>query len=95
VSEQLETPPPWTGESPRFYTNALAITGGAFDVMLIFGMQEPTVGTGNQSIEEVARVSMSWGHAKAIIPLLAKMVADYESKYGEVPAPGFGDNWRT
>jgi len=50
--------------------------------------------SGEQTLEEVARVSMSWGHAKSMIPLLAKMVADYESKYGEVPAPGFGDNWR-
>lgn len=95
MSEEQTTQPEWTGDAPRFYTNALAINGGPFDVMLIFGMQQANVGGGDQPLEEVARVSMSWGHAKSIIPLLAKMVADYESKYGEVPAPGFGENWRT
>jgi Protein of unknown function (DUF3467) len=94
VSEQPATPPSWTGEAPRIYTNAVAINGGPFDVILIFGLQESAVGSGEHSVEEVARISMSWGHAKSMIPLLAKMVADYESKYGEVPAPGFGDNWR-
>ena len=95
MSEQPATPPSWTGEGPRFYANALGITGGPFDVMLVFGMQQPGIGGAEQSIEEVARVSMSWGHAKSIIPLLAKMVAYYESKYGEVPAPGFEENWRS
>jgi hypothetical protein len=73
----------------------MGITGGAFDVMFIFGMQQPLAGgTGEAVTEEVARVSMSWGHAKSIIPLLAKVVAEYESKYGEVPAPGFDENWK-
>jgi hypothetical protein len=37
---------------------------------------------------------MSWGHLKSMIPLLARMVADYESRVGEIPAPGFEDNWK-
>jgi uncharacterized protein DUF3467 len=81
------------------YVNVLKISGGPFDVMLIFGIQQsPPEGTatGQETppIDEAVRVSMSWGHAKSIIPLLAKMVADYESKYGQVPAPGFEDDWR-
>lgn len=73
----------------------MGITGNAFDVMFIFGMQQPPAGgTGEAITREIARISMSWGHAKSIIPLLAKVVAEYESKYGEVPAPGFDDNWK-
>jgi Protein of unknown function (DUF3467) len=79
------------------YANVVGINGGPFDVMLIFGMmQAPPGGPPGERqapIEEVVRVSMSWGTAKSMIPLLAKMVADYESKYGSVPAPGFEDNW--
>ncbi|MGH3189052.1 MAG: DUF3467 domain-containing protein [Streptosporangiaceae bacterium] len=94
MSEEPAAPPRWTGDSPRSYANVVAINGGPFDVMLVFGVQEARMGSGDQTLEEVARISMSWGHAKSMIPLLAKMVADYESKYGEVPAPGFEDNWR-
>lgn len=64
--------------------------------MLLFGLQEAAPGVGESqppAIKEVVRVSMSWGHAKSMIPLLAKMVADYEQKYGQVPAPGFDDIW--
>jgi len=88
--------PSWEGQAERVYANAMNIGGGAFDVVLIFGQQHPPPGGSDQEpkIEEVVRVCMSWGHAKSMIPLLARMVADYESKFGNVPAPGFDDNWR-
>ncbi len=32
---------------------------------------------------------MSLGHAKSMLPLLARAIADYESQVGEIPSPGF------
>ncbi len=95
--EDQPAQPPWTGPAGREYSNVLRITGGPFDVMLIFGLQQPApegAGQHEPEVGEVARISMSWGHAKSMIPLLARVVADYESKFGEVPAPGFENNWR-
>lgn len=98
MSNEATGLPDWNGPAQQVYANAVKINGGAFDVMLTFGLQQvPPNGAPEQEqppVDEVVRVSMSWGHAKSMIPLLARMVADYESKYGEVPAPGFGDNWR-
>jgi hypothetical protein len=97
VSEQPGAEPQWIGQAERVYTNAMKVSGGPFDVMLIFGLLQPGPGApaGQQSqVAEIARVSMSWAHLKSMIPLLARMVADYESKVGEVPAPGFEDNWK-
>lgn len=97
VSEQPQTEPTWVGEAPGFYTNALKVTGGPFDVMLLFGLLQP--GSGGPAapmteITEVARISMSWGHLKSMIPMLARLVAEYESKVGQVPSPGFDDLWK-
>lgn len=90
--------PEWGGEqAERFYTNAMKAHGGPFDVMLTFGISQlgSDAKPGERpNIEEVARLSMSWGHLKSMIPLLARLVAEYESKVGEIPAPGFEDNWR-
>ena len=96
--EAQPQPQPWIGPAEQKYANAVNVGAGPFDLMLVFGLaQAVTVGSpGLQAheITEVVRVSMSWGHAKSMIPLLAKMVADYEQQYGEVPAPGFGENWK-
>lgn len=97
VSDGATGEPTWNGPANQVYANAVKIGGGGFDVMLTFGLQQVADAASEQNqppIGEVVRVSMSWAHAKSMIPLLARMVADYESKYGEVPAPGFGDNWR-
>lgn len=75
----------------------LKVNGGPFDVMLIFGHMQPSPGapaSETPSVNEVVRVSMSWGHLKSMVPLLARMVAEYESKVGQIPAPGFEDLWR-
>jgi hypothetical protein len=90
--------PAWASNpAPRVYANVVGLSGGPFDVMLIFGLQQAASPSDVMPgpIEEVMRVSMSWGHAKSMIPLLARLVADYESKYGELPAPGFDDTWRS
>lgn len=90
--------PEWTNQGENVvFANALTINGGAFDVMLVFGRQDqpiPVVPNSQPPVTEVVRVGMSWGHAKSMIPLLARMVAQYEERFGAVPAPGFDENWR-
>ena len=97
MSDQPEDQPAnWEGPAERAYANTVAISGGPFDLTLIFGLQQPPVvpGPAEQGVQEVVRVSMSWGHAKSMIPLLARAVAEYETKFGQVPSPGFDENWR-
>ena len=104
MSEQPESDsapavPSWRGPTELIYANSLALNGGPFDVVLVFGVQQPLL-PGNLDedppppTQETVRVAMSWGHAKSMIPLMARMVAEYEQKFGEVPSPGFGDTWR-
>ncbi|MDQ1519460.1 MAG: hypothetical protein QOI55_533, partial [Actinomycetota bacterium] len=38
-----------------------------------------------------ARVAMSLAHAKSMLPLLARVIADYEENVGPITAPGFDD----
>lgn len=87
---------PWEGPAPSFYANVVNIAGGPFDLVLVFGKQDLTARKpdGQAMIEEVARVGMSWAHAKSMIPLLARLVAAYEQEQGEIPAPGFDQNWK-
>lgn len=88
--------PEWEGPGQQVYANVLGINGGPFDVTLVFGLQQAAVPAreGVPPVTEVVRVSMSWGHAKSIIPLLAKLVAEYEEANGQVPSPGFDDFWK-
>ena len=98
MSEQPEAGPVrWEGPAEKTYANSVAINGGPFDVTLIFGLQQqptPSQPVEQPPVQEVVRVSMSWGHAKSMIPLLARVVADYETKFGSMPSPGFDENWR-
>ena len=88
----------WAGEpAALLYTNSMGIAAGPFDVTLIFGQQDNAARTQvnpTPATKELARVSMSWAHAKSIIPLLARVVAEYEQQVGEIPAPGFDQNWK-
>jgi hypothetical protein len=87
----------WKGPGEQVYTNAVAINGGPFDVTLVFGLsqqEDPGKPQDRPTVQEVVRVSMSWGHAKSMLPLLARVVAEFESKVGEIPAPGFENFWR-
>ena len=74
------------------YANVVSMTIGPFDVTMDFGYQGPediaSQGTGHT----VARIAMSVGHAKSMLPLLARIIAMYESLVGTVPAPGFEEN---
>jgi len=69
------------------------MTIGPFDMVLDFGFRSPEEVTRGQeaSYEVVARVAMGLGHAKSMLPLMAKLLADYEQKFGPIPSPGFED----
>jgi hypothetical protein len=87
----------WVGDTAELqYANVMKIAGGPFDVTLVFGQQDHTAGRqpGQTPASEVARIAMSWAHLKSMIPLLARVVADYETEVGEIPSPGFDQFWK-
>lgn len=72
------------------YANVVSINLGPFDLIMDFGFQAPENRIeGDLGFERVARIAMSIGHAKSMLPLLAKVIAQYEQELGPVPAPGF------
>jgi hypothetical protein len=75
------------------YANVVDITVGPFDMVIDFGFKSPEQ-TKRQSAdyEVVARVAMSLAHAKAMLPLLARIIAKYEQQVGPITAPGFDDS---
>jgi Protein of unknown function (DUF3467) len=80
-------------ESERpIYANVVEVTTGPFDLVIDFGFKTPEL-TKRQSpeFERVARVAMSLAHAKSMIPLLTRIIAEYESQVGPITAPGFED----
>ena len=83
-------------ETPNpIYANVVQVTYGPFDMILDFGFKSPErLRTGSPEYEIVARVAMSLSHAKSMLPLLARMIADYESKIGPITAPGFDEQSR-
>jgi hypothetical protein len=78
-------------EPPKaVYANVVDITAGPFDVVLDFGFRPPeSAKKRSTEYELVARVAMSLGHAKTMLPLLARIIAEYEEKVGPITAPGF------
>lgn len=98
VAEDDETSQnPWVGEAAeQVYANVVMTAAGPFDVALVFGYQDYTRHAPDTlpATHEVARVAMSWGHLKSMIPLMARLVAQYETQVGEIPAPGFEENWK-
>lgn len=83
-------------ETPRpIYANVVQVTYGPFDIVLDFGFKSPErMRAGSAEYEIVARVAMSLSHAKSMLPLLARMIADYERKIGPITAPGFEEQSR-
>jgi hypothetical protein len=75
------------------YANVVQITAGPFDVQIDFGYKTPErQRAGSADFDVVSRVAMSWGHAKSMLPLLARLIAEYEQKVGPITAPGFDDS---
>lgn len=90
-----EGPAAASSQLPFFYANAVTLHGRPFDVMLDFALRTPETDRGPLTEQElVARIGCSWGHLKSMLPLLARMVADYEEANGVIPAPGFEDDSR-
>lgn len=77
---------------PVHYCNVVEITTGPFDVVIDFGFKTPEQAKrGGTDYDPVARVAMSLGHAKSMLPILARVIANYEAQVGPIPAPGFDD----
>jgi hypothetical protein len=66
------------------------------NVTMVFGHHDHAgalrVTSPQAAATEVVRVAMSWAHLKSMIPLLVRVVADYETRLGQIPAPGFDQN---
>ena len=74
------------------YANVVEVTVGPYDIVLDFGFKPPeSQKRQSTEYENVARVAMSLGHAKSMLPVLAKMIAQYEQHVGPITAPGFED----
>jgi hypothetical protein len=75
------------------YANVVQMALGPFDMVLDFGFRSPEEAARGEegSYEVVTRVAMSLAHAKSMLPLMAKLLADYEQKFGTIPSPGFDD----
>lgn len=78
------------------YANVIQVTTGPYDMILDFGFKTPEQAARgpNMDYDHVARIAMSLGHAKTMLPILARAIADYEAKVGTIPAPGFDDQAR-
>jgi hypothetical protein len=74
------------------YANVVNFTMGAHDVVLDFGFKTPEQSV-KQSLEYeiVARIAMSLSHAKSMLPILARLIAQYESQIGPITSPGYED----
>jgi hypothetical protein len=80
-------------EKAPVYANVADITVGPFDLVIDFGFKPPeSAKKGSPDFEIVSRVAMSLSHAKSMLPLLARAIANYEQQVGPIPAPGFEDN---
>lgn len=67
-------------EAPvQLYANAMAATGGPYDLTLAFGRR---VGVGDLVWQ--AEVAMSWEHARSMLVALEKVIKEYEAKVGEI-----------
>jgi hypothetical protein len=80
---------------PRFYSNLINLSTAPYDMTLTFievdgtRLQDSIDGPHETRMKAGCQVIMSLGHAKAMVPLLVKAIADYEQQFGEIPAPGF------
>jgi hypothetical protein len=72
---------------PRLYVNAVAIRGGAFDVTLDLGYSVPADSPDKPPSmpEWLARVSMSWEHAAALMRFIETAIKQYEEQVGQLP----------
>jgi hypothetical protein len=74
------------------YANVVQISTGPYDAIFDFGYRSPEqLARAPGDYVVIARIAMSLAHAKSMLPLLAKMIADYESRVGTIAVPGFDE----
>ena len=80
-------------ERQPVYANVVEFTTGPYDIVLDFGFRSPeSIKRGpDGGYTVVSRVAMSLAHAKSMLPLLARVIADYEEQVGPITAPGFDE----
>jgi hypothetical protein len=72
------------------YANVVKMSTGPYDLVMDFGFKGPEeMGRVVEDFNPTVRVAMSLAHAKSMIPLLARLIAEYEDQAGEIPSPGF------
>jgi Protein of unknown function (DUF3467) len=72
---------------PFYYANVMEANLSAFDFTIDFGYRRPQ----DRAPTTVCSVAMSLSHAKSMLPIIARLIAQYESQFGQIPAPGYED----
>jgi hypothetical protein len=78
-------------ETPFYYVNAAQLHVAAYDMTFEFGYKTPEQAP-TQRMTKLCTITMSLGHAKAMLPLMARMIAAYEQNVGKIPAPGYEED---
>lgn len=82
-------------KEPASYANMVNITSGPYDVVLTFSQVDPiieeTTTDTKTRIKSQVQLHLPMGLVKAMIPLVVKIIADYEEQHGQIPAPGFDE----
>lgn len=92
-----ESPAEFDGAPIEVYANIVEMNLGPYDFTMDFGFQSPEhrrdreSGDRNVVGTKLVRISMSHAHAKSMIPILARLVANLETNAGTIPTPGFDD----
>ena len=81
---------PDDSQVPFFYANVMEAHVGAFDFTIEFGYKPPEE-RGTARYNKVCTVAMSLSHAKTMLPIITKLIAQYESNFGQIPAPGYDE----
>jgi hypothetical protein len=70
---------------PVIYANSIELGFSLYDVMLVLGQ---TIRQDKETsvVNQVARVMLSPQHAKVIARILAEKLAEYEQRFGPIPA---------
>ena len=80
---------------PRFHPNAMHVASGPYDLTITWIERDPTRLTSDvQEPREgftraISQSVLSYGAAKAMIPLLVRAISEYEARFGVIPSPGF------
>ena len=87
-----------SSELPRFYSNMINVAAGPFDVTVTFievdgtALPEGQDGPHEATSRSRVQVVMPIGELKAMIPLMVRVISEYEQRWGVIPAPGFEED---